>query len=55
MSEKSSAQRRFERHLRDHLLVEFCQLIADDDEAPETLEADALLSDAVSATRGGGW
>jgi general secretion pathway protein E len=49
MSEKSSAQRRFERHLRDHLLVEFCQLIADDDEAPETLEADALLSDAVSA------
>ncbi|MHA7926648.1 MAG: hypothetical protein ACX936_15690 [Marinobacter sp.] len=44
-----SAPRRFERHLRDHLLVEFCQLIADDGEAPEALEADALISDAVSA------
>lgn len=49
MSEKSRAQQRFERHLRDHLLVEFSQLIASEEEAPETLEADALLTDAVAA------
>ncbi|NMT63843.1 GspE/PulE family protein [Marinobacter orientalis] len=45
MSEKSQA----ERSLRDHLLVEYTRLMADDQEALETLEAHALLSDAVAA------
>lgn len=51
MSGKNQAQRRFERHLRENLLEEYRQLIDGDsgDEAPETLEAHALLKDAVGA------
>lgn len=52
MSGKSQAESRFERHLRDHLMVEYSQLMAEmaeDEESPETLEAHALLTDAVNA------
>jgi general secretion pathway protein E len=49
MSGKSRAEQRFERHLRDHLLVEYRQLVDEEQESEETLEAHALLTDAVNA------
>lgn len=49
MSGKSGAERRFERNLRDHLMVEYSRLLAEEEESPETLEAHAILTDAVNA------
>ncbi|SFR48085.1 general secretion pathway protein E [Marinobacter daqiaonensis] len=51
MDGKSRAEQRFERHLRDYLMVEYQRLVEEeeDEERRETLEAHALLSDAVRA------
>lgn len=54
MSQQNRAQRRFGRHLRDHLMVEFRQFFTENQEgegheADEGLAAHALLKDAVRA------
>jgi len=53
MSGKDQAQLRFERHVQDNLLVDFRELISEEEgsatETEDTLEADMLLQDSVRA------
>lgn len=51
MSRSNQAERRFERHVREHLLSGYRHLVeeADEQALEETLEAHALLADAIQA------